>query len=152
MSANNEEFGIDAFMAGTTETDIEQWDRMLANTPAIIFAGSREAAVQDIAEAIKPASMSLTNAETAAMTAWVVTLQEIAFLRDSETDFLAITDRPEAPEGTTYARWSHLCRRILSRMSENPKDPPCEVVRAIEATVKQIKDTQQAALNKGTTQ
>jgi hypothetical protein len=130
-----EGYGIDAFAAATTDAEIEQW---LRNPPEaeIVFSGSREAAVQNIADAIKPASMSLTNAETAAMTAWVVTLQEIAFLRDSETDFLAITDRPEAPEGTTYARWSHLCRRILSRMAESPKEPPREVVRAIEAALR----------------
>ena len=147
---NEEGYGIDAFAAATTDAEIDQW---LANPPAaseIIPAGSREAAVQDIADAIKPASMSLTNAETAAMTTWVITLQEIAFARDSETDFLAITDRPEAPEGTSYARWSHLCRRILNRMSEDPKEPPMEVVRAITETVKGIKEMQQAALtNKG---
>jgi hypothetical protein len=149
MHADDDEgFGIDAFAANTSESDIEAWERHLENAPDIIFSGSREAAVQDIADAIKPASMSLTNVETAAMTKWVVTLQEIAFARDSETDFLAITDRPEAPEGTSYARWSHLCRRILSRMSEDPKEPPQEVVRAITETVQGVKDMQQAALEK----
>lgn len=120
----------------------EAWSAALEGV--VVPAGSREAAVHDVNDAIRPETLQLSAAETDVLVAWVTGLQDAMLASDSSTDILALTQRPSPPEGTSYARWVTLCRRVLIRIASEPSSTAEQVIEDIRQVLARLA-TQRAA-------
>jgi hypothetical protein len=118
-----------------SDGDAAAWLARWLAPAEFIAATDRQAKVLELAEAIIPERHTLTRPEIDALCAWVVALRDGATARGGDSDFLAITDRPAAPAGTSAPRWNHVCRRVLARLAAESIQPPAEVEAAIRASV-----------------
>lgn len=130
-------------LPATGPSDLERFMQAFPLVDDVIISGSVESTVHDLSDAIASGCLKtgLTGSEIDALIAWLSSLEAIQNHRDADTDFLAITDRPDPPEGTKYAWWSHICRRMLVRMNVVTGSPSPELIKQMKDALRIFRET-----------